>query len=518
MFWGVLMYYSEDKDQLVLAEFLMPFAGKLDSKNRWVRLASVMPWDRIEEIYLRTMSTETGRKALPARMAFGAIYIKESENLTDEGCVTAIQENPYMQYFLGLHEFQQEPLFDASMMVHFRKRFPVDEVAKINEYVCTGKWPEAGRSVDRNTEKTNGQSEDKDDNHDDHNGQPPKGSGSRKPVRGKVNPNTSKKKRARKKNKGKLIMDATVAPSDIKYPTDIDLLNQCREHLETAVDIMWAAAPHKGHKLPYSAKKARKAYLNISKSKRWTAKKLHKGIGEQLRFVEQAKNRLSQLLDLIPNVKFPRYLQDRLQVIPVVYAQQREMYENHTHICKDRIVSLEQPFVRPINRGKRPNPTEFGQKLHLSVVDGYTYLEQTSWSNFNEGCDLQAVAEEYCRKFGCYPEAILADKIYQNRENRRYCAEHGIRLTGPALGRPKKGDTGAKEARQIYKDSCARNAVEGRNGNLKRRYGLDLIMSKLNETAKTEAALNILAMNAAHRLHQWLLRFFLFRRIILVFQ
>ena len=368
------MYYSEDKDQVVLAEFLMPFAGKLDPQNRWVRLSSIMPWDKIEEIYLRTMSTETGRKAIPARIAFGAIYIKESENLTDEGCVTAIRENPYMQYFLGLHEFQQEPLFDASMMVHFRKRFPVEDVAKINEYVCTGKWPEAGRSVDRNAEKTTDQAEDKDDNHDDQNGQPPKGPGSGKPVRGKANPNTSKKKHARKKNRGKLIMDATVAPSDIKYPTDIDLLNQCREHLETAIDIMWAVVPHKGHKLPYSAKKARKAYLNISKSKRWTAKKLRKGIGEQLRFIEQAQKRFSQLMSLVPDVKFPRYLQDRLQVIPSVYAQQKEMYENHTHICKDRIVSLEQPFVRPINRGKRPNPTEFGQKLHLSVVEGYTYL------------------------------------------------------------------------------------------------------------------------------------------------
>ena len=120
-FWGVLMYYSEDKDQVVLAEFLMPFAGKLDPQNRWVRLASIMPWDKIEGIYLRTMSIETGRKAISARIAFGAIYIKESENLTDEGCVTAIRENQYMQYFLGLHEFQQEPLFDASMMVHFHR-------------------------------------------------------------------------------------------------------------------------------------------------------------------------------------------------------------------------------------------------------------------------------------------------------------------------------------------------------------------------------------------------------------
>ena len=184
------------------------------------------------------------------------------------------------------------------------------------------------------------------------------------------------------------------------------------------------------------------------------------------------------------------------------------MYDNNTHTCEDIIVSLEQPHVRPIQRGNRPNPTEFGQKLHLSVVDGFTYLEQTSWSNFNEGCDLTAVVEDYYRKFGCYPEAVLADKIYQTRANRAFCQEQGIRLTGPALGRPKAGEADRKQKRQMYKDACDRNAVEGRNGNAKRRFGLDLIAAKLDETAKTEAALILLAMNAAHKLARWLLRFF----------
>ena len=57
-----------------------------------------------------------------------------------------------------------------------------------------------------------------------------------------------------------------MAPADIKYPTDIDLLNKSREHLETAVDILWEEVPHKGHKLPYSPKAARKSYLSLAKS------------------------------------------------------------------------------------------------------------------------------------------------------------------------------------------------------------------------------------------------------------
>ena len=188
-----------------------------------------------------------------------------------------------------------------------------------------------------------------------------------------------------------------------------------------------------------------------------------------------------------------------------VCPAEREIHDNCSHVCKDRIVSLEQSFVQPTNRGKRPNPTEFGQNLHLSVVDGFTYLEQTGRSSSNEGCGLQSVVEKHYRKFGCYSEAVLADKIYPTQDNRRYCMERRIRLSGPVLGRPKTGDAGAKESRQMCISN--RNAAESRSVNRKRRYGLDLVMSKLDETTKTKSALNILAINAAPRPHRWLLYF-----------
>ena len=142
---------------------------------------------------------------------------------------------------------------------------------------------------------------------------------------------------------------------------------------------------------------------------------------------------------------------------------------------------------------------EFGQKLHLSVVNGFTFIEDQSYDNYNEGVRLQAAAQRYKDRFGHYPEAILADTIYRNRDNRAFCKEHGIRLSGPKLGRPRKDET-EDEKSQAYKDSCERNMVEGRNGIGKRRYGLDLIMAYLAETGKTEAAFIILAMNLAHLL------------------
>ena len=505
------MYISSDVDQITMEEFFIPFGGKLLKTNHWVKLVSIMPWEHIEQIYMASFQSERGRPAISSRIAFGFIFIKENDNLTDEDTVAAIAENPYMQYFLGLTAFQAEPLFDASVMVDFRKRFPVEEVAKINEYICTGKWPEQQQNIDRNDRHGDTQQ----DKNLDGNREPPPRKGTeaviqKRQKRQEYLQKKLKQEKKQKKNCGKLIMDATVAPADIKYPTDIDLLNKSREHLETAVTILWKEVPHKGHKLPYSPKAARKSYLSLAKSKKWTEAKCRTAIGDQLRCIEQATKRLEELKALVPDYakRFSTWLHRRLEVIPLVYAQQKQMYDNHTHKCEDRIVSLEQPHVRPIQRGKRPNPTEFGQKLHLSVVDGFTYLEQTCWSNYNEGSDLIAAVEDYYRKFGCYPETVLADKIYQTRANRSFCKEKGIRLTGPALGRPRAREADRKQKRQMYKDACDRNAIEGRNGNAKRRFGLDLIAAKLDETAKTEAALILIAMNAAYRLARWLLRLF----------
>ena len=90
---------------------------------------------------------------------------------------------------------------------------------------------------------------------------------------------------------------------------------------------------------------------------------------------------------------------------------------------------------------------------------------------------------------------------------RSYWKALDIRLSGPPLGKKRVGEAGAKESCQMRNDACERNGIESSNGVAKRKYGLDLIMSKLDETAKTEAALVILAMSAAHWLRRWLCAF-----------
>ena len=453
------MYRKRDREQLTLDDFILPFGGELDANNRWVKMAQVMPWEMIEDIYAASFKDERtdGRPPIPARIAFGALYIRENENFPDERTLEHIAENAYMQYFLGLAEFHPEPLFDPSMMTWFRKRFSAADIQKINE--------ELYRRI-----------------------HPPK----EDPPRDKEGG-----------NKGTMALDATVAPSDTRYPTDLSLLNECRENTEAMIEALWGYSNRVGHKTSYNRKKARKHYLSIQKQRKPRKKMLRRAIREQLRYVELNIETLGKLLSEAGLEVLNERKIERLKTICEVARQQKAHLEDFKKPIPDRIVNLRQSHVHPIVRGKAGAAVEFGQKLALSVVDGFTFIEAQGWDNFAESQTLQASAEKYRQRHGVYPEAILADKTYRNRSNLAFCKTHGIRLSGPRLGRPKPAELEA-DREQAYRDSCARNIIEGRSGVAKRRYGLSRIMAWLQTTAETEAAMNVLVMNVAH-----LLRFLL---------
>ena len=170
------------------------------------------------------------------------------------------------------------------------------------------------------------------------------------------------------------------------------------------------------------------------------------------------------------------------------------MYENNKRSIENRIVSIEQAYIRPLVRGKARQAVEFGAKISISYIDGYVFLDEISWDNFNESTYLQKQVENYYQYLGYYPESIHVDKIYRTKENRAYCQRKGIRMSGPKLGRPVK-NISKEEKKQAREDERIRNRVEGKFGEGKRRYGLCLIKTKLEETSETKIAISILAMN-----------------------
>jgi hypothetical protein len=201
-----------------------------------------------------------------------------------------------------------------------------------------------------------------------------------------------------------------------------------------------------------------------------------------------------------------------LLVVATVYQQQLSMYENKQQRVDDRIVSLTQPHIRPIVRGKAGTPVEFGAKLSVSYHNGYVFIDRLSWDNFNESGDLKSQAEDFKLTTGHYPESIHVDQIYRTKENRAWCQERGIRITGIPLGRkPKVIDKDKKK--QAQDDEKFRSRIEGKFGEAKRRFSLDRVMTKLAETSKTAIAITFLVMNLSTLLRQFFAFFCIFLRI-----
>ena len=286
-----------------------------------------------------------------------------------------------------------------------------------------------------------------------------------------------------------MIVDATCAPSNIRYPQDMSLLNEARENAEKLLDVLHS--PKDGKKPRTYRKCARKDYLKYVRSRKHTTKTTRKAIGKQLNYLKRDLAAIDEKLKQGKSLNI--HQKERLETIRKIYEQQKYMYDNHTHSVEDRIVSVSQPFVRPIVRGKAGKPVEFGMKFDISVSDGWTRLEYHSFDAYNEATKLQEMIEHFRKREGHYPSRILADKIYRNRENLSYCKERGIRLSGPALGRPKKD--AFRDKAQDYRDECERVEVERKFSLGKRKCGMGLVTAKLEETAAHVVALSILLLN-----------------------
>jgi IS5 family transposase len=104
--------------------------------------------------------------------------------------------------------------------------------------------------------------------------------------------------------------------------------------------------------------------------------------------------------------------------------------------------------------------------------------------------------ESYRERFGFYPESVHVDKLYRTSDNRRFCKKHGIRMSGPPLGRPIGESEQLKAQRRLERqDELDRVAVEGKFGQGKRRFSLARVMMKLAQTSEVSIVLSFIVMN-----------------------
>jgi len=446
--------------QLSLANFHLPFGGKLNPDNRWVKWSLAIPWDELASGYYKSMSSGQGRPGKDARLVIGAVIIKHKLCLSDEETVLQIQENPYLQYFVGLSSYKDDPPFTPSLFVEIRKRMGSEVFSSFEQAILSRIEEKQKRKAVESTDKS-------------------------KPL----------------ENRGKLLVDATVAEQAIRYPTDLSLLNEAREISENLIDELYHLSDLKKKPRTYR-RQARKRYLAIAKNRNPGGKLRRKATREQLQYLRRNFVHIEALLDQIGSKSFPLspVQQRRYWIIQHVHGQQNSMYKDRKRRCDDRIVSIHQPQVRPIIRGKASHKVEFGSKLSVSMVDGIALVDHFGWDAFNESTDLITQIKRYKQRFGCFPEAVLADGIYGTRVNRKYMKKHQIRFGGKALGRPKKQTTEnasqlKQEKQQRRLDALNRIPIEGKFGQGKNGYGLSYIRAKTQKTSEAWINTIFLVMN-----------------------
>lgn len=460
------MYKAVSSHQITFDDFNQSCGMQLDKRNGWCRLADAFDWAGAEALYAKMFPSRKGHPAFPLRMALGALVIQKRMRLSDRALVKAVAENPYYQYFIGMQAFSSKCPFTYSTLAVFRRRLTQEILMEVNELFLATAEPT-----------------------------PEHGGGKRKmkqeePTRGNETQDEATQDEA---NAGTAILDATCSPSNIRYPQDFSLLDEAREKLDLMIDGLHAALDGGAHRPRTYRRVMRKAYLAVAKAKSRPAKKVRALIYKELCAVKRNLAFVDAYLARGGSLTAAQMKQ--LRVVRELYRQQKEMFDGKKHRVDDRIVSVSQPYVRPIVRGKAKAPVEFGAKYDVSVDEkGHARLEKVSFDAYNECQVLQDAVGRYKERTGHYPRKVLVDKIYRTKDNRSWCRERGISMLGRGPGRPPKaGDAAAR--REEHGDDVARNEVERFFSREKRTCGAALVVAKLDCTTLASIALSVLVAN-----------------------
>lgn len=474
--------------QLSISEFKTPFEQNLLPTNRWVVLSSALPWDELAQVYHRQMSSDMGRGSVNTRLVIGVLIIKHLLKLDDREVLATLQENVYLQYFVGFSSFQTKIAFDPSLLVTLRKRMGLESFDQWSQAVI--KKIEAIESAQIESAKSIESSKATDEKtHNNTDSMPSEKSDTDKtePKIAQINIPIELK--------DTLIIDTTVAEQKIKYPTDIDLLNNVREFTEALIDEFYEASPLTVKPRTYR-NIARKDYLNAALKRKKSSKEVRKAIKKQLNYIERNILTINTLWDILvqnnTEILFSkskhRALYKKWLVCQEIYRQQKEMIDRGVKFCDNRIVSIDQPHVRPILRGKANKNIEFGSKVALSVVNGTNRIYRISWDAYNDGIDLIGQVQAYKKQYNQYPKLVLADEIYMTKANRAFLKQNNIEHRGKPLGRPKKDEKGNKiKPYNAFQQQQAnqRNHVEGKFGTAKDSYALNKIKAKTPLTSES---------------------------------
>ena len=431
-----MSYKSKDRRTGNLFTEMLPFGGRLNSENRWMKLEGLVPWEELEEIYRKYFS-EVGRPGKDSQLINGLLIVKHLKVVSDEEVVKDFLENPYVQYFCGYEQFITGKEIESSTLTRMRKRLGVEYFKKFEDEVL-------------NLLK------------------------SRKIIKAEEQ-----------------MVDATVFPANITYPTDTGLIERARQWLVEKIKVLEKKYEIKKRARTY-CRKARLVYLKFQKKRKKKAKEVDRAKKQLLRYVRRNNEQLKRILESAGDFVDGESLRikETLKEVETIYRQQVEMLKKKVHSIEDRIVSFHKPHIRPIVRGKAGRDVEFGPKASVTLVDGYLFLDKLSSDAYNEGTALSDSLRQHERRFGKKPEVVIADKIYGSKKNREMLCEEKIKAAFVPLGR--KGLLTRKIEQWVKRKQRKRSQIEGFIGVAKVHRGLERLVYKDEEL---NIRLGLLAMN-----------------------
>jgi IS5 family transposase len=326
----------------------------VDMGHALAKLGQVVDWRFLEERLGAVYTDKAGHPPLPTRLMAGLAILKHMHNLSDEELCARWVENPYYQLFCGEEFFQHKPTFDRSSLTRWRQRMGEEKlVALIQESLSAATRTGAAKPSDFS----------------------------------------------------KVIVDTTVQPKAVAFPTDAKLMQRARERLVKL-------AKKTGVELRQSYERVGKRALIAHQ--RYAHAKQFKRANRALKTIRTYLGRVVR--DILRKIGGEAELES-VFARPLMLA--RRVREQRQHQRGRKVYSLHAPEVECIGKGKAHRPYEFGVKvsitttLHRSKGGQFIAHAKALPGNPYDGHTLATVIPEIEAQIGANLTRIVADRGYR---------------------------------------------------------------------------------------------------------
>ncbi len=420
--------------------FVVP---ELDENHELVKITKAIDWVSLSDNLAKFYCPDNGRPAKPARAKVGLLILKHLYRFSDEELVDLLKRDIYAQYLCDISLKEAKDFINSSTLSKFRKQIGLEGVKLIEQEVLNSL------------------------------------------------------KRAKLLKGRKLVCDTTVVPANIAYPTDISLLEKIRSKAVGYLDKAreFGAKTYRTYK-----RTAKKVYIQYQKIRHHTIKSRRR---VQKKILQFSRRNVSQLKEAVKEIskatgsllgsaqeKFLKEAESFLNNASSIMTQQKDIYKGLK--VKERIVSIHQPHIRPMVRGKYPVEVEFGPKVLLNLKNNFLFLEDLQFNNVSDTQLLDTAIKGYKERFNSLPTQLTTDRGFWSPENYTLAEDYGI----AKIAIENKGKSSYLKDKPFRERlRCLRCSIEAKISLAKRKFGLGRIRYTIQNGEEIWVRLSLISMN-----------------------